>query len=125
MICEHRQFNKAPVLRTGRFLVATKLSLPGDDHPARESQNYLKFPAHLFQHWNGYNIALPLHDPTPVSAVVPQFFGYYVPCSNSTKGYRSPIPFIEHCGEPIEAQKSSTGDRRECAVPLPPRRTPT
>ncbi|KAF8835880.1 hypothetical protein BDN67DRAFT_974824 [Paxillus ammoniavirescens] len=117
-ICEHRKLDYKPSPRTARFLVAAKLSLPGDGHLAREAQNYLKFPAHLFQHWNGYNVVPPLHDPTPVGAVVPQFFGYYVPRTKSKTRYRSPILLIEHCGKPVNARKLSIDDKQECAALL-------
>ncbi|KIJ15027.1 hypothetical protein PAXINDRAFT_12288 [Paxillus involutus ATCC 200175] len=117
-ICEHKKFSSKPAPRTARFLVAAKLSLPGDGHLAREAQNYLKFPAHFFQHWNGYNVVPPLHDPTPVGAVVPQFFGYYVPRTQSKTQYRSPILLIEHCGKPVNARKLSIDDKQECAALL-------
>ncbi len=63
---------------TFRTLVSAKLSIKHDVHLKQEAKNYQKFPAHFFQHWNGYNIVPPLHDPTPIGAVVPQFYGYYV-----------------------------------------------
>lgn len=121
-ICEHQAKKKKPVPRTARFRVAAKLSLPGDPHLEREASNYLKFPAHFFQHWTGYNVIPPLHDPTPVGALVPQFFGYYTPDTPSDSGgenvYCSPILLIEHCGKPIRAGNLSTDDRHECAALL-------
>ncbi|KIK79245.1 hypothetical protein PAXRUDRAFT_161798 [Paxillus rubicundulus Ve08.2h10] len=117
-ICKHMEFYSKPVPRTARLLVAAKLSLPGDSHLAREAQNYDKFPAHFFQHWNGYNVVPPLHDPTPVGAVVPQFFGYYVPLTKSKPLFYSPILLIEHCGRPINTQELSFDEKQECAALL-------
>jgi len=122
-ICRHRLRKMKPVPRTARFRVAAKLSLPDDRHIEREANNYLKFPAHFFQHWTGYNVIPPLHDPTPVGAVVPQFFGYYTPDtlsgeSDGESEYCSPILLIEHCGKPIKVRKLSIDDRLECAALL-------
>lgn len=78
-ICEHEVSKKKQVPRTAKFRVAAKLSLPDDEHLEQEARIYLEFPAHFFQHWTGYNVVAPLHDPTPVGALVPQFFGYYTP----------------------------------------------
>ncbi|KIJ15026.1 hypothetical protein PAXINDRAFT_99805 [Paxillus involutus ATCC 200175] len=119
-ICEHRKLYDKPVPRTARFLVAAKLSLPGDDHLEREAQNYLKFPAHFFQHWNGYNIVSSLQDPTPIGPVVPQFFGYYVPHIKLTwiNYCLSPILLIEHCGKPVDILKLTLDDRQECQALL-------
>ena len=121
-ICQHQAKTKKLVPRTAVFRVAAKLSFPNDPHLVREARNYLKFPAHFFQHWNGYNVVPPLHDPTPVSALVPQFFGYYTPdvSSESDRGhkYSSPILLVEHCGEPIYVEKLSIDDRHECAALL-------
>lgn len=121
-ICEHQAKKKKPIPRTARFRVAAKLSLPRDLHLEREANNYLKFPAHFFQHWTGYNVIPPLHDPTPVGALVPQFFGYYMPDtpsgSDAEDDYCSPILLIEHCGKPISVHKLSIDDRHECAALL-------
>ncbi|KAH7928357.1 hypothetical protein BV22DRAFT_1030839 [Leucogyrophana mollusca] len=64
---------------TARVEVAAKLSIEDDPHLAREADNYQAFPGYLFEHYNGYNIVPPLHDPVPVGAVVPQFYGHYLP----------------------------------------------
>ncbi|KAG8214908.1 hypothetical protein J3R82DRAFT_10093 [Butyriboletus roseoflavus] len=117
-LCEHNVGKLKPVPRTARFHVAAKLSLPYDPHLEREAHNYLNFPSHFFQHWTGYNVVPPLHDPTPVGALVPQFFGYYKPDPPSENEYCSPILLIEHCGKPISVEKLSTDDRHECAALL-------
>ncbi len=74
----------------------------GENHPEHlrnEAWNYMDFPEHFFEHWNGYNIIKPCHDPFPVGAVVPQFYGYYVPDKSCGKGFMSPILLLEHCGK--------------------------
>ncbi|KJA23330.1 hypothetical protein HYPSUDRAFT_118082, partial [Hypholoma sublateritium FD-334 SS-4] len=89
----------------------------GDEHLAREARNYQKFPRHFFEHWSGYNIIPPLIDPTPALAVVPQFYGYYVPEEGeAAEGeYLSPILLIEDCGVPVEVDDLDLDDRNECA----------
>lgn len=78
--CKHlRKEESAIHPLTSKVYVAAKLSKKGDSHLAAEAENYQKFPKHFFEHTNGYNIVPPLHDPTPLGAVVPQFYGYYVP----------------------------------------------
>lgn len=58
-----------------RVSVTAKLSLPDDHveahsfHLSEEARSYQEFPEHMFEHWNGYNVLQPLHDPTPVGAV--------------------------------------------------------
>ncbi|KAG9308453.1 hypothetical protein JVU11DRAFT_11792 [Chiua virens] len=119
-ICKHQAEKMKPVPQTARFRVAAKLSLPYDPHLKREAHNYLEFPGHFFEHWSGYNVVPPIHDPTPVGAVVPQFFGYYEPEEPSTMkdGFLSPILLVEHCGRPISIQELSIDDRHECAALL-------
>jgi hypothetical protein len=53
---------------TVKVSVAAKLSRPYDAHLGREANNYQSFPTHLFEHWSGYNIIQPLHDPVPVES---------------------------------------------------------
>ena len=72
----HDRFKRC--LRT-TVRVTAKLSMQGDDHLDRESVNYQMFPDHFFQHWNGYNVVSPLTEPVPVGALVPQYYGHYVP----------------------------------------------
>ncbi|KAG7442274.1 uncharacterized protein BT62DRAFT_1079395 [Guyanagaster necrorhizus] len=113
--CEHerRRSNKT----TFRTLVTAKLSFECDEHLEQEAKNYQQFPAHFFQHWSGYNIVAPLHDPTPIGAVVPQFYGYYVPerVYDDDGGYLSPILLLEDCGTPIDIDTLDIDDRQECA----------
>ncbi|EIW86207.1 hypothetical protein CONPUDRAFT_44143, partial [Coniophora puteana RWD-64-598 SS2] len=72
------------------------------------------FPDHFFQHWSGYNVMAPLHDPVPVMALVPQFYGYYQP-EDPLPDYLSPILLLEHCGVPIDVDTLCADDRNECA----------
>ncbi|VDC02512.1 unnamed protein product [Peniophora sp. CBMAI 1063] len=78
-VCEHLRVRGLDPPLTARVKVCAKLSIQGDLHLAREAENYQAFPSHFFEHWNGYNLVYPLHDPTPCGALVPQFYGYYVP----------------------------------------------
>ena len=124
--CTHKTdiFN-APVPRTAKFTVVTKLSLEHDLHLAREASNYQKFPEHFFHHYNGYTIIPQLHTIAPVNAVVPQFYGYYVPKKDhegkakaDQPSYLSPILLLEHCGEPIDPDELAAEDQEECASML-------
>ncbi|KAH7925677.1 hypothetical protein BV22DRAFT_1128823 [Leucogyrophana mollusca] len=124
-----------------RVQIAAKLSLEGDPHLLNEAHNYQSFPSHFFEHWNGYNVLEPLHDPVPVGAVVPQFYGYYMPCAEdpaSVPGgdeqanpndmdvdmetekaesvpYLSPLLLLEQCGTPVDLATLAKDDRTECA----------
>ncbi len=110
--CEHQPKRRAAPT-TFKVEVAAKLSKQHDDHLQREAGNYQKFPGHFFQHWSGYNVVPPLHDPTPVSAVVPQFYGYYVPeKTDEDEGpYISPILLVEDCGKPVDVDELGMDDR--------------
>ena len=123
-ICKHRRshLNTGPVPRTATFQVAAKLSIQYDAHLAREAKNYQEFPEHFFQNWNGYNLVRPIRNPVPVNALVPQFYGYYVPHTNNNKApgsshrpYLSPILLLEHCGISLDPATLSLDDREECA----------
>lgn len=144
-VCEHLLGGRSPPL-TARVKVCAKLSIRGDLHLAREAENYQAFPSHYFEHWNGYNVVQPLHDPTPCGALVPQFYGYYVPqggfkpvveevatesapaspVADSVSAseavpqlpadYISPILLLEHCGVPIQLDDMSKDDKNACAA---------
>ncbi|KAI6007492.1 hypothetical protein EDC04DRAFT_2582786 [Pisolithus marmoratus] len=143
--CTHFLFRTDyPVPRTSVFQVAAKLSIQHDPHLKREAGNYQEFPEHFFKHWNGYNLIRPIHNPVPLHALVPQFYGYYVPVDevalsmpeplsgengvkiNKASGetanekgrpppYLSPILLLEHCGKPVDPSTLSEDDREECA----------
>ncbi|KAG5647168.1 hypothetical protein DXG03_001123 [Asterophora parasitica] len=75
--CEHV---KPPpeVPPTVRVRVVAKLSNYGDDHLKNEADNYQMFARHMFETWSGLNVLPPMHDPVPLGALVPRFYGYYV-----------------------------------------------
>ncbi|KJA16531.1 hypothetical protein HYPSUDRAFT_1064337 [Hypholoma sublateritium FD-334 SS-4] len=117
-VCKHEEErNHAPMPTTFKVDVSAKLSYKGDNHLPREAQNYQNFPGHFFQHWSGYNIVWPGQDPTPALAVVPQFYGYYVPEDGQAKDgeYLSPILLLENCGTPVNVDDLNIDDRNECA----------
>jgi Lipopolysaccharide kinase (Kdo/WaaP) family len=125
LYCAHIQKSlgceKVPL--TAKVNVVAKLSIQYDPHLANEAENYQSFPTHLSEHWNGYNIIPPLHDPVPVGAVVPQFYGYYVPEQNelgdgSAPTYLSPILLLENCGIPIDPKLIDRDEQQECAALL-------
>ncbi|KAG6843743.1 hypothetical protein H0H87_001044 [Tephrocybe sp. NHM501043] len=80
--CEHI---KPPleVPPTVKMRVVGKISLARDVHLAQEATNYELFEQHMFEHWSGLNVVPPMHDPVPVGALVPQYYGYYVPDEDS------------------------------------------
>ena len=106
--------------RTAMFQVAAKLSVRDDEQLEREARNYQSFPDHFFQHWSGYNIVRPIYNPVPVHALVPQFYGYYVPevvpfsIGMERPGYLSPILLLEACGTQVVPSKLDADDREEC-----------
>ena len=90
-----------------RVSLIAKLST-GDSHLENEAKNYEEFPQHFFEHWNGYNLVNPLHKPVPVNAIVPQYYGYYVP---ETDDRKSPILLMENCGQQICVKDLSMDDK--------------
>lgn len=111
--CHHyAQYPSSNHPLTAKFKVVAKLSKRYDLHLKNEATNYQAFPEHLSQHWSGFNIVYPVHDPVPVSAVVPQFYGYYVPDISTAVGetYLSPILLMEDCGKPIEPSELNIDD---------------
>ena len=99
-VCPHgRRGDTVPI---ARLRVAAKLSHQWDPHLAREAKAYEGMPKHLSEHWSGYNIRKPLRAPTPLGAVIPQCFGYYVPEAEEARGqYLSPILLVEDCGDQV------------------------
>ncbi|KAK0472454.1 hypothetical protein IW261DRAFT_1424281 [Armillaria novae-zelandiae] len=114
--CEHEEmYNQVPT--TFKVSVGAKLSLKDDGHLEREAKNYQQFPEHFFQHWSRYNVIAPLHDPTPALAVVPQFYGYYIPeedeaktCNDDNMEYISTILLLEDCGGPVDVDQLDLDD---------------
>ncbi|KAF8881986.1 hypothetical protein BD779DRAFT_1544303 [Infundibulicybe gibba] len=115
-LCAHLQAiqDANPVPPTAKVRVTAKLSIQHDNHLAREAKNYQKFPDHFFEHWSGYNVVPPLHDPVPVAPLVPQFYGYYTPTEKSKAEYLSPILLLEDCGTPVVTKQLDMDDRQEC-----------
>jgi hypothetical protein len=68
-----------PVPPTAKVGVVAKMSIRHDMHLEREAENYQEFERHLSEHWSGWNFLLKTQKLVPVSPVVPQFYGYYVP----------------------------------------------
>jgi hypothetical protein len=118
-LCGHDGSSSGTVPRTATVTVVAKLSIEHDHHLAREANNYQSFPDHFFQHWNGYNVMPPLHDPVPVGALCPQFYGYYTPDDptdgTSRPNYLSPILLLEYCGREIDPDELCVDDKQECA----------
>ncbi|TEB31049.1 hypothetical protein FA13DRAFT_1733008 [Coprinellus micaceus] len=144
-LCKHLVEGEQPPSLTASVSVVAKLSHPYDYHLPHEAKSYQAFPTHFFQHFTGSNQLRPLRDPFPIGAVVPQFYGYYVPEADNkpmifdkkvpgsgvpgdvgeatwkaTKlkyDYRSPIMLLEYCGRaiPDDVRELSIDDRRTCA----------
>lgn len=120
--CEHLD-DGVPRPRTAKVSMTAKLTKPDDKyddeshtaHLRQEAQNYSEFPDHLYEHWNGYNIIAPCHDPLPVGAVVPQFYGYYVPDESNAPikegKFMSPILLLEHCGKQVRMKDLTLEER--------------
>ncbi|KIM37318.1 hypothetical protein M413DRAFT_277378 [Hebeloma cylindrosporum] len=117
--CEHLKARETSIHPlTTKVSVAAKLSLEHDEHLRFEANNYQRFPKHFFEHWSGYNIIRPFHQPVPLGAIVPQFYGYYKVDEESREDddeYMSPILLIEKCGTPITFDELSIDDKQECA----------
>ena len=122
---------------TGQCTVATKLALPHcTAHAllANEGMVYSELPRHTQEEYCGFNIAPPCNYPIPVGAIVPKFYGYYVPVGENGEvldGYdskrvergecdeeeqcdgrwASPILLMEECGEPVKPEKFSADER--------------
>ncbi|KAJ6589323.1 hypothetical protein B0H19DRAFT_235705 [Mycena capillaripes] len=67
---------------TGEVTVAAKAGFSGEEARRllhNEGKIYDAFPKHLMEDWCGLNLVAPITHPVPVHAVVPKFYGYYVP----------------------------------------------
>lgn len=76
--CTHI-LSRQPVPPTAKAGVVAKLSRCGDYHLRREAKNYQDFDQHMFEHRSGLHILPPTRHPVSLGALVPQFYGYYVP----------------------------------------------
>ncbi|KAJ7207177.1 hypothetical protein GGX14DRAFT_366760 [Mycena pura] len=71
-----------------------------------EGRIYDALPAHLSEGWSGFNaVRVPnaccMDTRVPATAVVPNFYGYFVPVEESRRGMA--ILLLEDCGKPIIA----------------------
>lgn len=116
--------------RPGTVLVAAKLAI--QQRNARklldaEAATYNEFPPHMSDEYCGVHLLSPfVRTLVPSAALVPKFFGYYVPVyeegdKRSDKGKlrypwqkRSPILLMEDCGKPIAAEDLDRLQRYAC-----------
>ncbi|KAE9405638.1 hypothetical protein BT96DRAFT_876353 [Gymnopus androsaceus JB14] len=113
---------------TALVSVVAKLSIMGDRHLETEALNYQRFGSDFSQHWTGYTLTRHPNDrltPTPMGAIVPNFYGYYSKERTSDyygfrslDSYFSPILLLEECGTPIEPDMLDLDDKQECAALL-------
>ncbi|KAJ6472290.1 hypothetical protein C8R47DRAFT_987866 [Mycena vitilis] len=123
---------------TGEVTVAAKAGFSGGEARQlllNEGKFYDAFPKHLQEGWCGMNLVAPILHPVPVGAVVPKFYGYYVPedetdavKSDEMEGLRrfkcgpiykswyqmSPLLLLEECGSPIVSSRFTADERSEC-----------
>lgn len=98
---------------TARVRVIVKIQRRDDNRLVRESWTYTSFPEHFSEHWSGYNSIPPLHDPVPIGAIVPQYYGTYQPAHSVDAKRFSPILLLEDCGERVKRWRAD--DR--CVIP--------
>ncbi|KAF7331045.1 hypothetical protein MVEN_02444800 [Mycena venus] len=106
---------------TGPVALVAKVAVPrreAREFLQHEATTYNSFPEHLAQEFSGYALVPGIKYPVPVGAVVPKFFGYYIP---ENSGYDadniaepSPILLLEECGEPIDPQSLLHDNKAEC-----------
>lgn len=65
-------------LPTAPVRVMAKISRTGGPHLSQEASNYESLPRSMSEHWTGFNVVPPLENPTPLGAIIPNYFGYYV-----------------------------------------------
>ncbi|KAJ8473758.1 hypothetical protein ONZ45_g16179 [Pleurotus djamor] len=107
--------------------------------PSYRDEEGKKNQRHLMEDWQGLCLLTPeIQFPTPVKAVLPKFYGYYIPTKETERAAKkrqeaengkgrywrgegdlantvlSPILLLEDCGEPIEPTKMNIDDRTEC-----------
>ncbi|THU93203.1 hypothetical protein K435DRAFT_670625 [Dendrothele bispora CBS 962.96] len=125
--CKHRlgeSFSSLPPPNPPTALVSViaKLSIQHDRHLANESENYQKFPSWMSEHWSGLTLAWPVRNLSRCGAIVPSWYGYYVPDETEIKKdekgrvkYLSPIMLLEDCGVPIDYEDLTKRDKYACA----------
>jgi hypothetical protein len=83
-----------------------------------EALVHAAMPRHLQDDYTGFVKTPPIREQVPVQAVVPKFYGYYVPVEEEAKtdpgvgsaNTRSGIILLEHCGVPIEPDRLNGDD---------------
>ncbi|KAF8189812.1 hypothetical protein K438DRAFT_1832139 [Mycena galopus ATCC 62051] len=106
--------------------VAAKISSGNREDLAmleHEARVYNVFPIHLSEDWSGFNaigeaVASDFSEKpaVPATAVVPKFYGYFVPIEQSQEksGSGRPILLMEECGHPIDPESLTTEQRMIC-----------
>ncbi|KAJ7487805.1 hypothetical protein FB451DRAFT_1528490, partial [Mycena latifolia] len=100
--------------------VAAKITFSGADDRAmleNEGRIYDAFPEHLSEDWSGYNaigesVTRYTDGRVPATAMVPKFYGFFVPVEESSRG--RPILLMEDCGRPINPATLTTAQRAVC-----------
>ncbi len=109
---------------TGQFEVAVKLTR-SDQESHRMLRTEAKLydtaiPQYLTEDWSGFHfIEDAVYDGdgiVPVAAVVPKFYGFYIPVHGDHIGLLSPILLMEECGTPIDVKRLTPKDRYACLV---------
>ncbi|KAJ7031152.1 hypothetical protein C8F04DRAFT_1111733 [Mycena alexandri] len=108
-------------LETQHVAVVAKIAVPrpeARDFLNHEAVIYNSFPGHLAQEYSGYALVPGLKYPVHVGAVVPKFFGYYVPAHQGYDARNvaepSPILLLEECGSPVDPQTLTHDNKAEC-----------
>ncbi|KAJ7186494.1 hypothetical protein C8R46DRAFT_879731 [Mycena filopes] len=124
---------------TGEVAVAAKTGFSNSEAREllqNEGKIYGAFPQHLMETSCGFNLVAPITHPVPVGAVVPKFYGYYVPVREdverekeeaatalrsfkATPAFKawdrlSPILLLQECGSPITPSDFNADERSEC-----------
>ncbi|KAL0576162.1 hypothetical protein V5O48_005803 [Marasmius crinis-equi] len=94
---------------TMRVVISAKASIPGDRHLVREARNYQKFDPSFGEHWTGYTVARPLHEPTPCGALVPAFYGYYVREKEGAGEIKTAKPKVQETEVDAKNAQSTSG----------------
>jgi hypothetical protein len=88
--------------------VAAKLCKQGEESLMNnEAKLYAGFKKHLAEEWCGFNKVDGVTQPVRAKAVVPKFYGYYLPEKQHDDepwyfSLGSPILLLEECGRPVE-----------------------
>lgn len=106
-----------PVPPTVKVGIVAKMSKRYDVHLEQEAENYQEFERHLSEHWSGWNFLRRTQKLVPLSAVVPQFYGYYVPEWEEDEDEEDEDEDDEDEDEDEESQVKSGDNRGEIVQP--------